>query len=671
MPILAPTPIGQTTTDPAQMAANRANTVANSGGLLQESGGKVTSSSPTVITDANIHENTIPNVIAKAGTYTNPQAPTPGGVGGTGPGTSNTNGTSLDTSGMDTSNMSYEDILNNQLGIQNGKPLDPVIQQELSLIQGQSSNQDAVTQASIAAIQNQYNARYADTVAEQKASTAGLEQTLNLGGSSRYAPVSSSGILSSKESYDLKTLNDLSSTEQSQIAQLRQAQADKNYKAMSDQLAILDKTRSDKIALATKIADNMAEVNKEKRDQKFQIDTQNKKDVTSAATLAAQHGAPKSVIDAINNAKTGVEAISAAGGFLKDSQYDFQKVTDAFGNDKIIAVNKLNPKESYTVGGGDGKDGTSLSTILNGTPSAKEDTTNPTTGLSFAQYGLLANTDFKPANQTDQLAQSYLDKYLKTGVVPTASTMGRGLKPGAFAAVDSRARDLYFKATGTPMPNPEVIKGYQNILQSNNQMANNLKIQEQTVKANVDFSLDNMKKNGLNSAGFKPLDSVINTVQNMFDDPHVGQLIAQNQTIQNELGSLLAVKNASGTTVYDKLTSAGIITSSDSSDQIQTKVNALISEASNFAGSLNSANADIYKQIDPLMQDPNNPLRASEMRTGTQKLTDYYNNNPDKRDGMTKVLDDFKTKYGRDMNDSEILQVFPEVESSIMSVKNK
>jgi hypothetical protein len=42
---------------------------------------------------------------------------------------------------------------------------------------------------------------------------------------------------------------------------------------------------------------------------------------------------------------------------------------------------------------------------------------------------------------------------------------------------------------------------------------------------------------------------------------------------------------------------------------VKQKVTALLTEASNFAGSLNKANADIYKQIDPLMKDPNNPLR--------------------------------------------------------------
>lgn len=601
-------------------------------------------SSPTIVTDSNIRESTIPNIIAKTNSYTNPSI------------TPNNQGTDSNQNNYE-NNRDYQNNYNGVLDSLNAQPIDPVIQQEINLIKSSSENQDAVTQASIQAINQQYNSRLSDMNQSQKSTTAGIEQSLNLGGSSRYAPVSSAGILSSKEAFDLKNLNDLQSTENSQIAQLRQAQQDKNYESMSKQLAILDKTRSDKIDMAKKIADNMTQTN-----------IQNRKDVQAIALEVAKNGGDPNIIKGATN---GIQAIEMAGNSLKQGTYDFQKTTDAFGNEVVTAINKNNPKERYVISNGSGDNSTPISSILTGSPSGKNDTINPNTGLSFAQYGLLANTDFNPKNQTDQLSQSYIDKYLKTGVVPTASTLGRGLKPSAFAQVDSRARDLYFKATGTPLPNPEVIKGYQNILQTNNSIANNLNTQEGTVNKNVEFSLENMKNNNLNSAGFKPLDSFLNTISDMFNDPHVGQLIAQNQTIQNELGSLLAVKNASGTTVYDKLSSAGIITSNDSPDQIKTKVSALLREASNFADSLNTANADIYKQIDPLMQDKNNPLRTSELRTSTQKLVDYSNNNPDKRNGILSALNTFKTQHGRDMTDSEIYKIFPEIEMSITSVKNK
>lgn len=281
--------------------------------------------------------------------------------------------------------------------------------------------------------------------------------------------------------------------------------------------------------------------------------------------------------------------------------------TDAFGNplpDSIFDTKHGVFVDGFGGGGGvsTGNSGTSGIIGSNGLGSGQSK-------LSFDQYGLLANTNFKPSDMVDQLSQKYLDQYIKNGTVPTASSLGRNMKPEAMAQVDARARDLYFQATGSPLPNPQIIKGYQQIIDANNKLSNNLAVQEQTVMSNVDLSLANMKKNDLNSSNFQPLNNFINSVQTMFSDPAVGQLIAQNSTIQNELGSLLAVKNASGTTVFDKMASAGIISKNDTEAVVKSKVNALLSEAANFASSLNHANANLYKQVDPFLQDTNNPAR--------------------------------------------------------------
>ncbi len=300
--------------------------------------------SPTVVSDANIRESTIPNNISSANGYTNPQGASSNSNGGN---NTNTVGNSSSGNGTDYSNMSYGDIYKSVLGDQNGQPVDPVIQSELDLIKGQSQNSDAVTASQIAAIQGQYQSRYADTVAQQKGTTAGIEQSLNLGGSSRYAPVSSSGILSSKEKYDLQTLNDLQASENTQIASLKQAQVQNDYKAMSDQLALLDKTRSDKIALATKISDNMAATNKDTRDRLQSA-------ITDASKTALQNGAPKSVIDAINSAKTTSDAYSAASGYGGGNNIDIEKITNTDGSQSIVRVDKNTGKVVGTtnLGGG-------------------------------------------------------------------------------------------------------------------------------------------------------------------------------------------------------------------------------------------------------------------------------------------------------------------------------
>jgi hypothetical protein len=368
------------------------------------------------------------------------------------------------------------------------------------------------------------------------------------------------------------------------------------------------------------------------------------KQTADAAKTTAAAATAKAAKDAQTVLSPGQQIADASGKIIatvpnKGNYIQGPSTTDAFGNQIPGEIyNKdtgLTLKQEQAAGNATGRTSTKVAgasaTLPSGTTAGSKvlpagvagplangetrATTATKSGLSVDQYGLLANTDFNPgaAGQSglvDSLAQKYLDQYLKNGVVPTASTLGRNMKPEAIAVVDKRARDLFFKATGQPLPTPQIIKNYQDLINNNNKLANNLQIQEQTVSSNVDLSIANMKKNDLNSSGFKPLNNLLNTIDDLFNDKNVGKLIAQNTTIQNELGSLLAVKNATGTTVYDKMTSAGIITSGDSEEQIKAKVGALLQEAGNFADSINNANAAAYKQTDPLLQDPNNPLRS-------------------------------------------------------------
>lgn len=247
-------------------------------------------------------------------------------------------------------------------------------------------------------------------------------------------------------------------------------------------------------------------------------------------------------------------------------------------------------------------------------------TENP--AVPYAQYGLLSHTDFDPKNATDKNANNYLTNYLKTGVLPTkAGDIGitvRGVGAGTqFNDAKTRAENMYFQATGQNLPTPEIIKNNIALINANNTLANKLDTQELTVGANVDLSIENMNKNGLNSSKFAPLNGLIDYVKNLFNDPAVGQLLSQNETIRNELGSLMSVKNASGTTVYDKLSTAGIISSTDTPDNMRQKISTLITEAGNFKSALTKVNGELYKQTDPLEQQTNNPNRQNTLNSPT------------------------------------------------------
>src|SRR6185312_17237804 len=112
---------------------------------------------------------------------------------------------------------------------------------------------------------------------------------------------------------------------------------------------------------------------------------------------------------------------------------------------------------------------------------------------------LLGNTDFNPNVTLDKRASQYLDTYIKSGTEPSARTLGLGSKVN-MSTIAQRANNLYYAATGQPLPNPQIIAQQQALLKNNNQLANNLAIQEKTVASNIDLSLSNMTKNNLNSS---------------------------------------------------------------------------------------------------------------------------------------------------------------------------
>lgn len=243
------------------------------------------------------------------------------------------------------------------------------------------------------------------------------------------------------------------------------------------------------------------------------------------------------------------------------------------------------------------------------------------TGTSYNQYGLLSNTSFNPTNRTDQAANNYLTTYLKTGAIPTPSQLGISTRAGTgltqFSNIATRANDLFYQATGQPLPSPAIVKSNLALISGNNQLLNNLGIQSTTVGKNFALAVKNLDASNLNQ-NVQPINAFLDSVKNALGDPAVSQYLAQNATLSNEIGSLLAVKNATGTTVHDKLESAGLITNKMSADQEVQVIKTILQEAQNSENAIKSQNADLYSSIDPLQQDSNNPNRTSSSSSNSQ-----------------------------------------------------
>lgn len=240
-------------------------------------------------------------------------------------------------------------------------------------------------------------------------------------------------------------------------------------------------------------------------------------------------------------------------------------------------------------------------------------TTGPN-GLSTTQYGALANvSDFNPnaagdKGIIDKDAYSYLKLYL-SGTQPTNTNLTgkRGGTSSEFQQAQTRAQDLYFKATGKQLPNMTELESNLGFITGNNQLLNTLNVQEPTIKANSDLLQAKITAGNINQNA-----PVINRVI----DPIIGALgntsekvyQAQVSTLGNELGSLLALKNATGTTVHDKLVSADLLDKNSSAEQEAEVVNTIMQEAQNARTAITMASAKLYLQTDPLGLDPQNPL---------------------------------------------------------------
>lgn len=253
-------------------------------------------------------------------------------------------------------------------------------------------------------------------------------------------------------------------------------------------------------------------------------------------------------------------------------------------------------------------------------------TTNQTTGLDTKQYGLLANVKgFDPAsNPLDKDAYNYITNYLSTGTLP--QTTGRSAPVIAETnRIASRAKDLYQQATGQPMPNAQVLSTNLGLISSNNSLLNNLKVQEGTISKNFGLNLDNLTANNINQAP-PVINKIVDALAQAAGNVPIAQYLTQTGTIQNEIGSLLALKNASGTTVADKIAGGDLLPSDLSADQMKQILTTLMKEASNASQTIGSTNENLYSQTDPLGVDPANPANAP----GYKQLTSQsFTNNFD------------------------------------------
>lgn len=311
--------------------------------------------SPTVLTDANIRENVIPETLNKANTLLGPSTPIVGGKSDTNTGNSDTTGASPD----------YASYYKDALGLLDSS--NPETQNELSSLSSMQERGDQNFNDLTDIIHSQYANRRTQLEQNQSQAEKSLQHTLSAAGVNRYSPIQSKQIMTDVENEKVKSLSNIDVQERQAEVQARQARDDQDYKLLGDKLNILSDLRTKKIALATDLGKTMLTENQKQADTATANLEAAKKD---AADTALKNGAPKSVIDSINAATHPIDAYSAASGYGGNANRDIVQLDNGDGTKSTVLIDKNDGHIVKWIGGGDGNGSSGGSTVQGGTPAA-------------------------------------------------------------------------------------------------------------------------------------------------------------------------------------------------------------------------------------------------------------------------------------------------------------
>lgn len=241
----------------------------------------------------------------------------------------------------------------------------PTDDQILSNLNQLKSTNDSITASIIDSIHAQYN----QLRQAQETTNTGTQATTNnallmggvtgKGSSAQYAPISSVGIMQSEMSYGLSKLSDLTNQENMAVIQAQQAGQQNDFQLMDKLNNQIASIRDEKVAAATKLNDQIAAQNQKIADEQQQAtkDTAvtnlyqsgttdpgailkqlnasgltitsseinnvvsglkaNQQDIDNIALDAAGKGADSATLQAIQNAKSPIEAMQVEAQFAK------------------------------------------------------------------------------------------------------------------------------------------------------------------------------------------------------------------------------------------------------------------------------------------------------------------------------------------------------------------
>lgn len=320
-------------------------------------------STPTVVTDANIRESTIPDITQRAGVALKNvggviQSAAPDGS------TLSANGNYIDKAGNQyatppamTGNTSapaasatkttppasgaaptdtpaptneYDDFLKSIFDTNPSTTTDgaaPANDPYLTTLATMRATSDAASKTLIDSTMQQFASRKAQLAATQAAGHAGLMQTLVSNGEARYAPLLAGQTMTADETSGVLALSSIDAEESSAVAQLQKSQSDQDFQSMGKALDHLDSLRTEKVTVASKLADDAAAATKAINDAKQHVQDQKDAVIQELAKYA-----PPDIVAAATAAPDAAGAIAAGAGYFKDPTSDagqYQAYVDA------------------------------------------------------------------------------------------------------------------------------------------------------------------------------------------------------------------------------------------------------------------------------------------------------------------------------------------------------
>lgn len=257
-------------------------------------------SSPTVMSDANIRENVIPEIINTASKYNQPNVPNTVNKTGNNTGNStNTDNSSTSNTTSDTSNnyggsTSYEDVFNRVFGEQQSLPQDPTVTRNIQSLDNLRSANDASFNTQISNIISQYGQLMqlqsnADTSVQAKENNFLLKN-------GAYRTTTGADVFHAIVTSQIDSLSNLQAKENEAIAKVQNAMNQSDYKMAQEEQNILYKVNSDKKALAEKITSSIIAQNQKLNTAAIQ----SKKDNAIANLFTSGTTDPKDILSKVD-----------------------------------------------------------------------------------------------------------------------------------------------------------------------------------------------------------------------------------------------------------------------------------------------------------------------------------------------------------------------------------